>query len=51
MLAQDITRAPALLDAYRDYRGTTAAGLEAAEAAGFSAALDAALTAAQRRLS
>lgn len=53
MLAQDITRAPALLDAYRDYRGTTAAGLEAAEAAGFSAALDAALiaaTAAARRL-
>lgn len=46
MLAGRMAEAPALLAAYRDYRGTTAAGIEAAEAAGFSAAIRAALEAA-----
>lgn len=43
MLAGRITEAPALLAAYRDYRGTTAASLDAAEAAGFSSAIRIAL--------
>lgn len=46
MLAGRIADAPALLAAYRDYRGTTAAGIDAAEAAGFSTAIRAALEAA-----
>lgn len=46
LLEGRITEAPALLAAYRDYRGTTAAGLDAAEAAGFSRAIEAALDAA-----
>lgn len=46
MLAGRIADAPALLAAYRDYRGTTAAGIDAAEAAGFSTAIQAALEAA-----
>ncbi|WP_207102791.1 pyrroline-5-carboxylate reductase family protein [Paracoccus shandongensis] len=46
MLAGRIADAPALLATYRDYRGTTAAGIEAAEAAGFSTAIQAALEAA-----
>lgn len=46
LLEGRITDAPALLAAYRDYRGTTAAGLDAAEAAGFSRAIEAALDAA-----
>ena len=41
--------APALVAAYRDYAGTTAAGLEAAEAAGFSASLEQAFDAALMR--
>lgn len=49
MLAGRIADAPALLAAYRDYRGTTAAGIDAAEAAGFSAAIRAALDAAARK--
>ena len=46
LLEGRITEAPALLAAYRDYRGTTAAGLDAAESAGFSRAIEAALDAA-----
>lgn len=46
MLMPDIRASETLLAAYRDYRGTTAAGLEAAEAAGFSASIAAALKAA-----
>lgn len=45
--------APAMVAAYRDYRGTTAAGIAAAEAAGFAASIGAALeaaTAAARRM-
>lgn len=49
MLAGRIADAPALVDAYRDYRGTTAEGLAAAEAAGFSASLGAALKAATEK--
>lgn len=49
MLAGRITDAPALVAAYRDYRGTTAAGIEAAEAAGFSSALHHALRAATEK--
>lgn len=49
MLTDRITDAPALLAAYRDYRGTTAAGLDAAEAAGFSAAILRALEAATEK--
>ncbi|WP_423208184.1 pyrroline-5-carboxylate reductase dimerization domain-containing protein [Paracoccus yeei] len=46
MLAGRIAEAPQFLAAYRDYRGTTAAGLDAAEAAGFDDALRRALAAA-----
>lgn len=46
MLAGRISDAPGLIAAYRDYRGPTAAGIDAAEAAGFSAAIDSALSAA-----
>lgn len=46
LLAGHITDAPAMIAAYRDYRGTTAAGIEAAEASGFSRAIHAALQAA-----
>ncbi|QFG36374.1 pyrroline-5-carboxylate reductase [Paracoccus pantotrophus] len=49
LLERRITEAPALVAAYRDYRGTTAAGLEAAEAAGFSRAVVAALEAATEK--
>ncbi|WP_347138411.1 pyrroline-5-carboxylate reductase dimerization domain-containing protein [Paracoccus sp. SSK6] len=49
MLAGRIADAPALLAAYRDYRGTTAAGLDAAEAGGFSAAIRSALEAATKK--
>lgn len=46
MLADRIADSAAMLAAYRDYRGTTAAGLDAAEAAGFSGAIHRALGAA-----
>ncbi|MFE3838836.1 pyrroline-5-carboxylate reductase family protein [Pseudogemmobacter sonorensis] len=46
LLAGRIAEAPKLLAAYRDYRGTTAAGLDTAEAAGFGRAVAAALAAA-----
>ena len=46
MLRGRVETAGTLLAAYRDYRGTTAAGLETAEAMGFSAAIAAALRAA-----
>lgn len=46
MLAGRIADAPALVAAYRDYRGTTAAGIDAALAAGFNRAIHAALQAA-----
>lgn len=46
MLADAPERAQALLTTYLQYRGTTAAGLEAAERAGFSTALSKALEAA-----
>lgn len=46
MLRGRIESAPALLETYRAYRGTTAAGIEAAEQGGFSAAVAAALRAA-----
>lgn len=46
LLAGRITDAPALVAAYRDYRGTTAAGIDAALAAGFDRAIHAALDAA-----
>lgn len=49
MLAGQADRAPALLAAYQDYRGTTAAGIEAAEAAGFSTAITRALQAATQK--
>ncbi|GGF71360.1 pyrroline-5-carboxylate reductase [Paracoccus acridae] len=49
MLAGRIADAPALVAAYRDYRGTTAAGIEAAEAAGFSKAIKDALLAATEK--
>lgn len=45
MLAGRVGEAAALLDVYRGYRGTTAAGLAAAEAGGFRAAIAAALAA------
>jgi pyrroline-5-carboxylate reductase len=53
LLEGRIDTAPAMVAAYRDYRGTTAAGIEAAEAVGFGASLAAALdaaTAAARKL-
>ena len=46
MLAGQPQRARELLAAYRDYRGTTAAGIEAAIAAGFPGAVERALDAA-----
>lgn len=46
MLAGRIADAPALVASYRAYRGTTAAGIDAAEAAGFSTAIQNALEAA-----
>lgn len=46
LLKGRVETAPALLDAYRSYRGITAAGLDAAEEAGFSRTLAAALKAA-----
>ena len=46
LLEGRVETAPDLLAAYRDYRGTTAAGLDAAEAAGFARAVTAALEAA-----
>ena len=46
MLRGRIETAPEMLATYRAYRGTTAAGLDAAERAGFAAAIDAALAAA-----
>lgn len=49
MLAGRIADAPALVAAYRDYRGTTAAGIEAAEATGFSKAIKDALLAATEK--
>ncbi len=49
LLEGRITEAPALLAAYRDYRGPTEAGLDAAEAAGFNQAIEAALTAATEK--
>ncbi|MFT3691307.1 pyrroline-5-carboxylate reductase family protein [Paenirhodobacter sp.] len=49
LLEGRITEAPALLAAYRAYRGPTEAGLDAAEAAGFNQAIEAALTAATEK--
>jgi pyrroline-5-carboxylate reductase len=46
LLEGQIAAAPALVKTFIDYRGTTCAGLEAAEAAGFTAAIHAALAAA-----
>lgn len=46
LLEGRIESAPAMLAAYRDYRGTTAAGLDAAIEAGFDRAITSALTAA-----
>lgn len=43
MLAGQAHKAESLLAAYRDYQGITAAGIDAAEAAGFSAAVTQAL--------
>ena len=48
MLAGRIGDAAAMIEAYRGYRGTTAAGLAAAEAAGFRQAVMSALSAAAR---
>jgi pyrroline-5-carboxylate reductase len=48
MLAGRIGEAPAMVETYRSYRGTTAAGLAAAESAGFRQAVTAALSAATR---
>ena len=45
MLAGRVGEAEAVLEVYRGYRGTTAAGLAAAEAAGFREAVAAALAA------
>lgn len=53
LLEGRMDEAPAMLAAYRDYRGTTAAGLSAAEDAGFARAITGALmaaTAAARQL-
>ncbi|MFT4013705.1 MAG: pyrroline-5-carboxylate reductase dimerization domain-containing protein [Paracoccus sp. (in: a-proteobacteria)] len=49
MLAGAPQRAEELLAAYRDYAGTTAAGIAAAEAAGFAQAIGRALEAAARK--
>lgn len=49
LLEGRIAEAPALVAAYRDYRGTTAAGLDAAETAGFSRSIEAALAAATEK--
>ncbi|WP_151719720.1 pyrroline-5-carboxylate reductase family protein [Gemmobacter serpentinus] len=49
LLEGDASRARDLLAAYLDYRGTTAAGLQAAETAGFSAAIRAAIKAAAQK--
>lgn len=49
MLTGQIENAAVLLAAYRDYRGTTAAGIEAAEMAGFSATISRALEAATEK--
>ncbi|PZO68305.1 MAG: NADP oxidoreductase [Paracoccus denitrificans] len=46
LLDGQFTQAAQMVATYRDYRGTTAAGIDAAEAAGFSHAIDAALRAA-----
>ncbi|MFD2439609.1 pyrroline-5-carboxylate reductase dimerization domain-containing protein [Paracoccus kondratievae] len=46
LLEGRMAEAPELLAAYRGYRGTTAAGIEAAEAAGFAKAVTVALAAA-----
>lgn len=48
LLAGRIQEAHKLVATYRGYRGTTAAGIEAAEAAGFSHAIQSALVAATR---
>ena len=49
MLEGDAARAIGLIAAYQDYRGTTAAGLQAAEAAGFGKAVEVAIRAAARK--
>src|SRR5690606_39526137 len=49
LMEGDAARARDLLTAYLDYRGTTAAGLQAAEAAGLSAAIRAAIKAAAQK--
>lgn len=49
MLSGQIERADSLLAAYRDYRGTTAAGIESAEMAGFSSVISRALEAATEK--
>jgi pyrroline-5-carboxylate reductase len=46
LLAGKLADVPALLEAYMSYRGITAAGLSAAEAAGFESAIKSALSAA-----
>ncbi|MDQ2067245.1 pyrroline-5-carboxylate reductase dimerization domain-containing protein [Xinfangfangia sp. CPCC 101601] len=46
LLEGKVAEAPALVQTFIDYRGTTCAGLETAEAKGFSAAVAAALSAA-----
>ena len=49
LLAGKLAEVPALLDAYMSYRGITAAGLAAAEAAGFEQAIRSALSAAMAK--
>ncbi|GAB1364543.1 pyrroline-5-carboxylate reductase dimerization domain-containing protein [Rhodobacter sp.] len=46
LLEGKVAEAPALVRTFLDYRGTTCAGIEAAEAAGFTKAIEAALQAA-----